>query len=54
MATAAVDTTFGALAADWTYLLGKRTLTAHAWAELVRNTEAGAAPSPPHPGRRPP
>ncbi|MFB8040262.1 hypothetical protein ACFC8F_03045 [Streptomyces hydrogenans] len=45
-ATAAVDATFGALAADWTYLLGKRTLTAHAWAELVRNAESRHRPLP--------
>ncbi|MFC9734334.1 hypothetical protein ACFWGM_35135 [Streptomyces roseolus] len=44
--TAAVDATFGALAADWTYLLGKRILTAHAWAELVRNTDSRRHPLP--------
>ncbi|MGW5003073.1 hypothetical protein ACWEP8_36080 [Streptomyces hydrogenans] len=45
-ATAAVDATFGALAADWTYLLGKRTLAAHAWTELVCNAESRRRPLP--------
>ncbi|MFJ9576177.1 hypothetical protein ACIRQF_07265 [Streptomyces sp. NPDC101191] len=52
-AEATVRTTFGILAADWSYLLGEPNPTALAWDELVTRTGSRRHPLPGIPAKHP-